>query len=267
MRDAILMVDDDPESAKAPPVSRQDGITVSIVIPCYNESATILRLVERVLTAPIGAREVIIVDDGSTAGTRAILREAIEPLVSLVLYHDRNRGKGAAVRSGIARATGDIVIIQDADLEYDPHEYPRLIQPILQDGADVVYGSRFLGRDAGRVLRFWHTLANRALTVLSNAFTNLNLTDMETCFKVFRREVIQSIVITENRFGFEPEVTAKLARRGFTFYEVGVSYRARSRAEGKKIGVKDAFRAVWCIVRYSLAGPAEPRPQAVGEAR
>lgn len=227
---------------------------LSIVIPCFNELATIDDIIDAVNAAPYSDKEIIIVDDCSTDGTRDKLEKIIEPSgrVSRVLYHSTNQGKGAALRTGIAAATGEVVIIQDADMEYDPNEYPRLVEPIANNRADVVFGSRFLGGDAHRVLYFWHRVGNGFLTLLSNMFTNLNLTDMETCYKVFRREIIQSIRIEENRFGFEPEITAKVAKLHCRIYEVGISYYGRTYDEGKKIGWRDGVRAIYCIVKYGI---------------
>jgi glycosyltransferase involved in cell wall biosynthesis len=222
---------------------------LSVVIPCYNEAATIESVVDAVRRSPYDPKEIIVVDDCSKDGTRDILKRLAHK-VDKVLYHDVNRGKGAALRTGFRAASGDIVIIQDADLEYDPAEYPKVIQPILSDRADVVYGSRFMGGEAHRVLYFWHRVGNGFLTLLSNMCTNLNLTDMETCYKAFRREVIQSIEIKEDRFGFEPEITAKVARKRCRIYEVGISYSGRTYEEGKKIGWKDGFRALYCILKY-----------------
>jgi glycosyltransferase involved in cell wall biosynthesis len=233
-------------------LSQSSGVRLSVIIPCYNERNTIEGIIEAVRSSPIHHKEIIVVDDCSTDGTRDILAAEIAPLVAQVIYHDRNQGKGAALRTGIAAATGNIVIIQDADLEYDPQEYPLLIEPILQGKADVVYGSRFMGGRPHRVVYYWHSLGNWVLTTLSNMFTNINLTDMETCYKAFRREIIQSITIEENRFGFEPEITAKIAKNGCRIYEVGISYYGRTYSEGKKIGWKDGFRAIYCILKYNL---------------
>jgi len=226
---------------------------LSIVIPCYNEVKTIRAIVERVRAAPVLHKEIIIVDDCSIDGTRDTLRLEIAPLVDRIIYHDVNQGKGAALRTGFAAVTGDVVIVQDADLEYDPNEYPRLLLPIERGQADVVFGSRFAGGDAHRVVYFWHMMGNKFLTLLSNMFTNLNLTDMETCYKVFKREVLQKITIEENRFGFEPEITAKVARLDVVIYEVGISYYGRTYKEGKKIGWRDGVRAIWAILKYNLS--------------
>jgi glycosyltransferase involved in cell wall biosynthesis len=224
---------------------------LSVIVPCFNERPTILRIVNAIRESGVGELEIIVVDDFSTDGTREILRDQIAPLVHKIIYHDVNRGKGAALRTGFQHATGDYVIVQDADLEYDPHEFPVLIEPLLNGKADVVFGSRFLGGQAHRVLYYWHSVGNQFLTTLSNMFTNLNLTDMECCYKMFRREVIQGIKLEEDRFGFEPEVTAKVARGNFRIYEVGVSYSGRTYAEGKKIGWRDGFRAIYAILKYN----------------
>ena len=225
---------------------------LSVVIPCYNEEATIQSLIHLVLDSPWVA-EIIVVDDGSKDRSREILATINDPKVQVVL-HDVNKGKGAALRTGFQHATSEYVIVQDADLEYDPSEYPLVLEPLLDDRADVVFGSRFLSGRPHRVLYFWHSLGNKFLTLMSNMFTDLNLTDMETCYKCFRREVIQSITIEENRFGFEPEITAKLAKMRIRIYEVGISYSGRTYDEGKKIGWRDGVRAVYCIVRYSKVG-------------
>ena len=225
---------------------------LSVVIACYNEAATIEKVIDAVVRAPFPDKEIIVVDDFSTDGTREILRDRVAPRISKVIYHPVNLGKGAALRSAIREATGDVVIVQDADLEYDPEEYPKVINPILENKADVVYGSRFIGSEPHRVVHFWHRVGNGLLTLLSNMFTNLNLTDMETCYKAFRREVIQSIAIEENRFGFEPEITAKMARKGVQIYEVGISYHGRTYKEGKKINWKDGCRALYCILKYNV---------------
>jgi glycosyltransferase involved in cell wall biosynthesis len=222
------------------------------VIPCYNEVATIDRILAAVRASPHPDKEIIVVDDGSTDGTRDRISGELRPLIDQVILHERNQGKGAALRSGIRAATGDVVIIQDADLEYDPNEFPKLLAPIQEGRADVVFGSRFMGAAPHRVLYFWHRVGNGFLTLLSNMFTNLNLTDMETCYKAFRREIIQSITIEEDRFGFEPEITAKVAKLDIRIFEVGISYYGRTYAEGKKIGYKDGFRALYCILKYNL---------------
>jgi glycosyltransferase involved in cell wall biosynthesis len=226
---------------------------LSIIMPCFNEAHTIERIVAAVLDAPVANKEIIIVDDCSTDGTREILRSRIEPLVAKVIYHQINQGKGAALRTGIAAAEGDVLLVQDADLEYDPKDYVNLLAPIEQGKADVVYGSRFMGGDAHRVLFFWHSMGNRFLTLLSNMFTNLTFTDIETGYKVFKREIIKKISISENRFGVEPELTAKIAKLRCRIYEVGISYSGRTYAEGKKINWKDGLRALWCILKYNLS--------------
>jgi glycosyltransferase involved in cell wall biosynthesis len=229
-------------------------LRLSVIIPCYNEIGTIDRIIDAVNNSPYRDKEIIIVDDGSSDGGRERLKNEIEPSgrVAKVLYHEVNQGKGAALRTGFAAATGDVVIVQDADLEYDPSEYPKLMEPLLQEKADVVFGSRFSGGEAHRVLNYWHRVGNGMLTALSNVFTNLNLTDIETGYKLFRREVIQSIHIEENRFGFEPEITAKVAKLRCRVYEVGISYYGRTYLEGKKIGWKDGVHAIFCILKYNL---------------
>jgi glycosyltransferase involved in cell wall biosynthesis len=225
---------------------------ISIVIPVYNELHTLPDIVARVRAVSVGLeKEIILVDDASTDGTTELIKRYRSDTDVVLQFHPVNQGKGAALRTGFGTATGDIVIIQDADLEYDPDEYPKLLQPILDGKADVVFGSRFQGSEAHRVLYYWHSVGNRFLTTLSNMFTNINLTDMETCYKVFTRDVLKHISICENRFGFEPEITAKVARLGCRIYEVGISYYGRSYEEGKKIGWKDGVRALWCIIKYN----------------
>ncbi len=228
---------------------------ISIVMPVYNEESSIEEVIAKVLSVPLQhEKELIVVDDHSTDRTGEIL-QGIKQTNNSIFYlfsHDKNRGKGAAIRTGFASATGDIVIIQDADLEYDPEEYPKLIKPILDGKADVVYGSRFLGEGPHRILYFWHYVGNKFLTILSNMFTNLNLSDMETCYKVFRKEILDKIDIKEDRFGFEPEITAKVAKTGCRVYEVGISYFGRTYMEGKKIKWTDGVKAFWCIIRYGL---------------
>ena len=225
--------------------------TLSVVIPVFNERQTIVEIVERVRNAPY-EKEIIIVDDASTDGTGDILDELAEASDITLFRHEKNRGKGAALRTGVRVASGDVTIIQDADLEYDPVDYPKVLDPILSSKADVVYGSRFVGGESHRVFYFWHSVGNKVLTLLSNALTGLNLTDMETCYKAFRTEIIKSIDLKEDRFGFEPEITAKLARKGLRIYEVGISYSGRTYDEGKKIGWKDGMQAIWCILKYNL---------------
>ena len=232
-------------------VTSGDGPLLSVVIPIFNEVKTLRDIVQRVREVGID-HEMVLVDDASTDGTHAVLEELEKEEGIRVFYQGHNQGKGAALRRGFAEAQGRIVVIQDADLEYDPAEYPKLLAPILSGRADVVFGSRFVGSDAHRVLYYWHYVTNRALTMVSNMLTNLNLTDMETCYKVFRREVLQSFTLEENRFGIEPEMTAKVARGGWRVYEVGISYSGRTYEEGKKIGWRDGVRAIYCILKYNL---------------
>lgn len=223
---------------------------LSVVIPVFNEAATIETVLTTVLSTPYD-KEVIVVDDGSQDGTREILARLSRNELKII-YHEKNQGKGAALRTGFRAVSGDFVIIQDADLEYDPADYPKLLKPLLDGRADVVYGSRFIGGDEHRALFFWHMIGNRLLTLLSNMFSNLNLTDMETCYKAFRREILEQITIQENRFGFEPEITAKVAGLKARIYEVGISYSGRTYGEGKKIGWQDGISALRCIIKYNL---------------
>jgi glycosyltransferase involved in cell wall biosynthesis len=244
------------------PVSLQDvsipEVKLSVVMPIYNERSTLRAVVERVLSVPLKI-ELLCVDDGSSDGSAEILRELEGEYPQIrVLLQPRNMGKGAALRRGISEATGDFVVIQDADMEYDPADYHQLIGPLCAGKADVVYGSRFVGSGPHRVLYFWHSVGNTLLTLISNSLTNINLTDMETCYKAFRREIIQSIPIEENRFGFEPEITVKLARRNLRIYEVGIGYWGRTYEEGKKIGWKDGVRALYCLLKYTLKEPKTP---------
>ena len=234
------------------PVDPVERMKLSVIIPCYNEKATLAELIALVRKSPVRDMEIILVDDCSTDGTTELIRNHIEKEVERVVYHESNMGKGAAIRSGLKYITGEVAIIQDADLEYDPMEYPKLLTPILDGKADVVYGSRFLGDGPHRVHLFWHYVGNRLLTLLSNMFTNLNLSDMETCYKMMKAEIVRQIVIEQDRFGMEPEITAKIARLKCRIFEVGVSYYGRTYEEGKKINWKDGFKAMYCVLRYGI---------------
>ena len=225
---------------------------LSIIIPCYNESNTIEKIINKVINQKDYDKEIIVIDDFSTDGSIEILKNFDEKKVIKLIFNNLNRGKGYCVKKGIEQSTGDIILIQDADLEYDPYDYKRLLNPILNNNADVVYGSRFIGSEEKRVLFFWHSIGNKFLTLLSNIFTNLNLTDMECCYKVFKSEVVKNIELKENRFGFEPEITAKISKKNIRIFEVGVKYFGRKYSEGKKIGWKDGFRAIYCIFFYNL---------------
>ena len=224
---------------------------VSVIIPCFNEKQTLKQILKKVQNSQVNIKEIIVIDDCSTDGTIEILKSIQNPLIK-IYYHPKNKGKGAALRTGFSKATGDICLVQDADLEYDPDDYPRLIKPILDDKADIVFGSRFQGGSPHRVVYFWHRMGNGFLTLLSNILTDLDLSDMETCYKVFKREIIQSIRIKEDRFGFEPEITAKISKMNLRIYEVGIAYYGRTYSEGKKITWKDGIRAIYCILKYNL---------------
>ena len=227
--------------------------SLTIIIPCFNERNTIEKLLELVVSSPIENKQIIVVDDGSTDGTRELLKNKLDNVIDDLIFHDTNMGKGAAIRTGISKATGDYIIIQDADLEYNPNEYEKMLKPALERNADAVYGSRFLGGDSHRVLYFWHSIGNRFLTLLCNMISDLNLSDMETCYKLFKREIIQQINLTENRFGFEPEVTIKLSKiPEIKIYEVGISYSGRTYSEGKKINWRDGISALYCIIKYGF---------------
>ena len=227
---------------------------LTIIIPCFNEVNTIREIIDKIIKVSLYENEIIVIDDFSTDGSREILSEIEKTKVSKLILNEKNFGKGYCIKKGINEATGDIIIIQDADLEYDPLDYTKLIEPIRKNQADVVYGSRFIGSDEKRVLYYWHTLGNKFLTTLSNMFTNINLTDMECCYKAFKTEVIKKIDLKENRFGFEPEVTAKLAKKNIRMYEVGIKYFGRKYSDGKKITWKDGFAAIYCIIYYNIFG-------------
>ena len=229
-----------------------DNFLLSIVIPCFNEKESVRELIDRVRNVSVANKEIILIDDGSTDGTGEIIKNEIEQKVTKVIYHDKNRGKGAALQSGFKEAKGDIVIVQDADLEYDPGEYARLIKPILEAKADVVYGSRFVGSGEHRVLYFWHMLGNKFLTLISNICTNLNLTDVETCYKAFKKDILDKISLQEDGFGFDPEITAKIAKLKCRIYEVGISYSGRTYAQGKKVGWVDGIKVLIAIIKYNF---------------
>jgi len=230
---------------------KSKDILLSVIVPCFNEIKTIETVIERIMNSSIKEKEIIIVDDFSIDGSREYLKNLTDDQI-ITKFHNRNLGKGAAISTGIKNASGKIIIIQDADLEYDPDDYPNMINPIVNNKADIVYGSRFKGGQPHRVVYFWHRVGNGFLTLLSNIFTDLNLTDMETCYKAFRREVIKNIEIEEKRFGFEPEITAKISKKNYRIFEVGISYYGRTYKEGKKIGWRDGFQAIWCILKYNL---------------
>ena len=232
-------------------IENNKGILLSVIVPCFNEIKTINLVINKIKESPVINKEIIIVDDFSSDGSREYLANLKDEMVT-VIFHKKNQGKGSAINTGIKYATGKIIIIQDADLEYDPNEYPSLIKPIIDNKADIVYGSRFKGGQPHRIVYFWHRVGNGLLTLLSNIFTDLNLSDMETCYKTFRSEVIKNITIEEKRFGFEPEITAKVSKKDYRIYEVGISYYGRTYREGKKIGWKDGFHAIWCILKYNL---------------
>jgi len=234
-------------------IYKAEKIQLSVIVPCFNEINTIDEVIKKIKNSEIKSKEIIIVDDGSSDGSREYLMKLNDSQIKII-YHPRNKGKGAALNTGIKAAKGEIIIIQDADLEYDPREYLQVIGPILEEKADVVFGSRFQGGQPHRVVYFWHRVGNGFLTLLSNIFTDLNLTDMETCYKAFKSEIIKSINIEEKRFGFEPEITAKIAKKNCRIYEVGISYYGRTYKEGKKIGWKDGIRAIWCILKYNILG-------------
>jgi len=225
---------------------------ISIIIPCFNEINTIEKIIDKIIQQNLEDHEIIIIDDFSTDGTRKILEDKIKEKVTKIIYNEKNFGKGFSIKTGINIASGDIILIQDADLEYDPSDYKKLLKPFKEGFADVVYGSRFIGSDEKRVMYFWHMVGNKILTLLSNMFTNLNLTDMEVCYKVFKADVIKKINLEENRFGFEPEITAKISKKKLRIYEIGVKYFGRTYSEGKKIGWKDGFSALRCIIKYNL---------------